>query len=109
MNIDEKIKKLQSDISTLEDRKKVLSQTNIDVDGLLLSIKKQIGETLKEKRTEKNISKSLLSELSHVSRMTISRAEKGESLLGIDSIVRICLALKCDFDEIVQIYIKKEV
>lgn len=103
ITIDEKIKKLQSEISELENKKKVLKKTNIDVENLLFQVKKQIGLKLLLVRTQKKISKTTLSELSGVSRMTIHRAEIGESLLGIDSIIRLCIALKCDFDHLVSL------
>ena len=101
MNIDLKIQNLESQLLQLKEKKELLTKRSIDVENLLSQVKKQIGLKLRFVRTQKKLSKTTLSELSGVSRMTIHRAEIGESLLGIDSIIRLCIALKCDFDHLV--------
>jgi len=101
VNIDLKIQNLESQLLQLKEKKELLTKRSIDVENLLSQVKKQIGLKLRFVRTQKKLSKTTLSELSGVSRMTIHRAEIGESLLGIDSIIRLCIALKCDFAHLV--------
>lgn len=65
-------------------------------------LNKTIGEVLKKKREEKNMSLEQLSNKINncVSRQTLSTYESGRSKIRIDMFIKICEALQLDPNEV---------
>ena len=71
-------------------------------------LNKEIGEKLKEKRREKNISIMEIAEKTHISPTYVSQIEKGEYSVSLVKFIFFCNALDVNIGEILEDFVFKE-
>jgi transcriptional regulator with XRE-family HTH domain len=66
----------------------------------LSEIRELFGLRLRELRTQKGVSQEKLAELAGVDRTYVSGCERGKRNIGLENLVKLARALKCDAGEL---------
>ena len=61
---------------------------------------KSVGEKIRQKRIELNLSQEILSYDANIPRIQVGRIERGEISTSITTLYKICKALKIDIKEL---------
>lgn len=60
----------------------------------------ELGERIRQKRIEKNLSQEKLAELIDVTRVTVQRMENAQVAISVEKLFRLAEALECSLEEL---------